>query len=63
MLKIVINNQPVDTAGMKIPLNLKSPFPFDPSNNTIESSFAFGIKLPRTERNMVIFDFPHRAGN
>lgn len=60
MLKITIDGQSLDLEGIKFTVQLNSPFPFDPTDNTIEGSFAFGARFPASKRNKAIFDFPHR---
>jgi hypothetical protein len=60
MFSIIVNDQKLDSAGIKVNLYLKSTFPFTPDQGQIEGSFAFNGKLPNSPLNKRIFGFPHR---
>jgi hypothetical protein len=57
MLKIYINNQKIDTTGIKINLRLNSPFFFD------QTSFSYNFTIPATIKNKKVLNFPDLTGN
>jgi hypothetical protein len=60
MFSIIVNDQKLDTSGIRVNLYLKSTFPFTPDQGQIEGSFAFNGTLPNSPLNKRIFGFPHR---
>lgn len=60
MLRILINGMQADLEGVKFNLQLNSPIPFNPEDNQVEGSFAFGVAFPATTTNKKIFGFADR---
>lgn len=58
MLELRVNNQPIDLfPGTKVPLQFYSPI-FD--RDSIQRSFSFPFKIPATQRNKKLLEYPSR---